>query len=63
VIVETPAGSVTTVARLDPRLRADVVDLPWGYGIDVHALYGRHWLDARTGSIVRDGHPCRVRTV
>jgi anaerobic selenocysteine-containing dehydrogenase len=63
VIVETPAGSVTTVARIDPRMRADVIDLPWGYGVDVHALYGRHWLDARTGSIVRDGHPCRVREV
>ena len=61
VIVETPAGSVTTHARIDPRLRSDVVDLPWGYGVDVHALYGRHWFDARTGSIVRDGHPCRVR--
>ena len=60
-IVETPAGSVTTVVRVDPRMRPDVVDLPWGYGADVHALYGRHWLDARTGSIVRDGHPCRVR--
>ncbi len=61
MVVETPAGSVATVARIDPRMRPDVVDLPWGYGVDVHALYGRHWIDARTGSIVRDGHPCRVR--
>jgi hypothetical protein len=61
VIVETPAGTVSTVARSDSRLRADVVDLPWGYGVDVHALYGRHWRDEQTGSIVRDGHPCRVR--
>jgi anaerobic selenocysteine-containing dehydrogenase len=61
VIVETPAGSVETVARIDPRMRVDVVDLPWGYGVDVHRLYGRYWVDARTGTIVRDGHPCRVR--
>jgi hypothetical protein len=60
ITVRSPWGSVASVARNDERLRPDTVDLPWGYGPDVAALYGPGWVDADSGSIIRDGHPCRV---
>jgi anaerobic selenocysteine-containing dehydrogenase len=60
VRVVTEAGSVEAVVHLDEGLRADVVDLPAGYGTDAMRLIPADRRDCFVGTPMLAGLPCRV---
>ncbi|MCB9796954.1 MAG: molybdopterin-dependent oxidoreductase [Alphaproteobacteria bacterium] len=62
VVVETRSGRAEGPARLDPALRRDAVLVPWGFAVDAASLVGPGPVDPLTGTPVRNGVPCRLRS-
>ncbi len=63
VRVRTAFGACEAAVRLDPALRAGVVDLPAGHAADVAALIPADVLDPLTGTAAWNGLACRVEPV
>lgn len=63
VRVRTQAGAVAATVHLDPTLRADTVDLPAGYAVDVATLLPTDRLDPFTGTPAANGLVCTVETL
>lgn len=60
VSVITPWGRVQATVHVDAGLRADTVDLPAGYAVDVGQLLPGDRLDPLAGTGAWNGLPCRV---